>query len=226
MRSLASSSDLPPRLSLSLVVAVLLGTLILCTYDMRHTPPGVASDALQDVGDGFRISRGIPFPADFTDRPEMPYRFWIAAWLLLLGPHIFAAQVSQTFVALLTIALTYRAGLSVLAGWRWQRLGSLVAAGAMAAIPPYLFIVRSPYRAILVPPVVLLVVITLLRAYRRGQHRHWATTGFWASCGLQTYLAGIAVPIWTATVVGFMLIIPARAKRFRWSQALCFVLGA
>ncbi len=156
----------------------------------------------------------------------MPYRFWIAAWLLLLGPHIFAAQVSQTFVALLTIALTYRAGLSVLAGWRWQRLGSLVAAGAMAAIPPYLFIVRSPYRAILVPPVVLLVVITLLRAYRRGQHRHWATTGFWASCGLQTYLAGIAVPIWTATVVGFMLIIPARAKRIRWSQALCFGLGA
>jgi hypothetical protein len=218
-------SDLSPRLTLALVVAVLLGTLLLCTYDMSRVPPAVPSDATQNLADALRISRGIPFPADFQTRPEPAYRFLLAGWMVLLGPNIFATQVCQVLLALLTVALTFRAGLSVLSGRRWRRLGSLVAAGTMAAIPPYQFIVRAPYRAILVPPVTLLVVIVLLLAYHTMRQRHWTAAGFWASCGYHTHLAGIAVPIWAVAVVGSLLIIPPRSRRIGWRHALFFGLG-
>src|SRR5258706_11529503 len=142
------------RASLILIVALLLGLTFIAAYDNAHTRPGVASEAMLDLGDALRISRGIPFPADFTDRPEMSYRVLLAGWFLLLGPNVFAAQMNQICIALLTVALTYRAGLLLLSGHPWRRLGALIAAGTFAAIPPYLFNIRSPYRALLVPLVV------------------------------------------------------------------------
>src|SRR3954465_14079488 len=89
------------RIALLLMVALLIGLALICAYDMSHTPPGVPSDAMLDVSDGLRISRGVPFPADFTDRPEMPYRVLLAGWFILLGPSIFAALVNQIFVELI-----------------------------------------------------------------------------------------------------------------------------
>jgi hypothetical protein len=217
--------DVSHRQALILVIALLVGTVFISVHAIAHTPPGVASDAMLDVGDGFRISRGYAFPADFTDRPEMTYRYWLTALFILFGPHIFTALAGQVFIALLTAALAYRAGLILLAGYSWRRLGAWVAAGTMVAIPPYLFMIRSPYRAILAPPVVLGTLIALLSAYHSRKRWQWALAGFIASFGLQTYLAAVSIPVWTAMVVGHQLVIPPRGKRIDWREALSVVLG-
>ncbi len=223
------SAHLSYRQALTLIVALLIGAAFVFTYDLAHTPPGVASDAMGTVGEALRIMRGIPYPAVFGGEPEPAYRFILAGWMLLTGPYILTTQFFQVLVAILTIALTYRAGIALLIDHPWRRLGALIAAGTMAAIPPYLFIVRMQYRTILVPPLVLLTFILLLRAYRSGRSRTWALAGFAAGLNMHTYPSGIATPLW---LVGLLIhqavipiIFPRSGKRIRWSNVGSAVIG-
>jgi len=228
-RTTEQSAYLSYRHALTLIIALLIGAAIIFTYDLAHTPPGVASDAMGTVGEAFRIMRGIPYPATFGGEPEPAYRFILAGWMLLTGPYILTTQLFQVLVAILTIALMYRAGLELLRDHPAPRLGALIAAGTMAAIPPYLFIARMPYRTVLVPPLVLLTFILLLKAHRSGRSRTWAWAGFVAGLNMHTYPSGIATPLWVVGLLLHQLIIPVifprNGKRIRWLNLLATVGG-
>src|SRR5258708_38895284 len=144
--------DIPRAWGLVLIVAITLGATSIRVYDSANTPPGLTFDTTWDLADALRISRGIPFPADFDTRPEPAYRWMLAASFVLLGPHVYSTLVFQALVSALTVALTYEAALVLLSGHSWRRLGALVAAGAIVANAAPLLPVRSPYRSILLAP--------------------------------------------------------------------------
>ncbi|MBL8116471.1 MAG: hypothetical protein JNJ78_03005 [Anaerolineae bacterium] len=190
------SRRLSSRYPWLLIGLLLWGAACLRFLDLAHTPPGMAFDLTWDLADALRISRGIPFPAVFDTRPEPLFRFLLAGWGSLTGFHVFTLFAFEAFVGVFAVALTYRAALTLLAGQPARHLGALVAAGALAAMMPHVFLSRSTYRAVLVPLVVLLVFILLLRSSRTHHNRGWFAGGFVASVGLHTYLAGILTPFW------------------------------
>jgi hypothetical protein len=221
----AALPDLLYKQALILCTVILFTAFFIRIYDLAHTPPGVPFDAMDSLADSLRISQGIPFPLAFGSQPEPVYRYIIAGWFILTGPYVFTALVFNAFVSIFTVALAYLAGLLVLDGFAWRRLGSLVAAAAMAAITPHVYLSRAPYRAILLPPVVLATLIILLVAYRSKRKRDWALGGLLAGCGLHTYLAGIITPFWALGLIGHQLLIPERGKRLSWRQAGFAILG-
>src|SRR5688572_9535865 len=166
--------DISFRLSLLLITALLIGAFFVLSSDLAHTPPDVPSDATHNLGEGLRISRGIPFPADFGRAPEPTFRYLVAGAFVLFGPHVFTGRLVPVFLTFLAIALTYRGGVLLLAGQRWQRLGALVAAGAVAAMTPLLILARDLYRAATLPPLVVAVFVVLMFALSTRRPRFWA----------------------------------------------------
>src|SRR5690242_17216742 len=106
----------------------------------KDMPPGIAFDTTWDFADALRISRGIPFPAVFDTRSEPFYRWLLAAGFVLWGPTVFSALLIPILITLLTVALAYGAGLAVLVGRSWRRVGALFVAGVVAANPAQLFL--------------------------------------------------------------------------------------
>ncbi len=209
---------------LILIVALLIGAAFIRVYHLASVPPGVASDSAMTLSDALRISRGIPFPATFGPEPEPLYRYLLAAWMLLTGPSEFSAMFFQTMVALPTVALVYRAGLSLLRGWRWRHLGAFVAAGAMAALAPNVFLARNIYRIILMPPVVLLAFMLLLEASRTGKKTQWALGGFFAAFCMHIYPPGLLAPLWSTGFVMHQWITSWRQRRL-WRNTLWMFIG-
>ncbi|MEP7285102.1 MAG: hypothetical protein ABI947_04960 [Chloroflexota bacterium] len=222
-------TDISRSWAFVLITVLLLSATFIRAYDLTGTPPGLSFDATWNLADGLRISRGIPFPAVFDTRPEPVYRWIVATSFVLLGPHVYSAQVFQVLLGTLTVALTYAAGLALLNGREWRRLGALVAAGAMAANVAHLFLIRNLYRSALLPPVILLIVIVLLRTVhsQRGkpQNRLWTLGGFLGGLGLHTYLAGIMTAPLVAGFAVHQVIFPPRERRANWRVILWTALG-
>src|SRR5215468_1991000 len=112
--------DLGPRLTLTALCLLIIGIVFIYTYNATITPPGVLSDNVYNLSDALRISRGIAYPwvlgfraavVGRGDDPEIFYRFLLGGWFRLAGADVFQALVLQVFINLLTVALTFRAGL-------------------------------------------------------------------------------------------------------------------
>ncbi len=217
--------DIPRAWGLVLIVAITLGATFIRVYDSANTPPGLTFDTTWDLADALRISRGIPFPADFDTRPEPAYRWMLAASFVLLGPHVYSTLVFQVLVSALTVALTYEAALVLLSGHSWRRLGALIAAGTIAANAAHLFLVRSPYRSILLPPILLIAVILFLKASRSQQNRTWALSGFVSSLGMHVYIAGLLTPVWAAGFAIHHVMFGSGKWRQRIQHVLWLTLG-
>ncbi len=222
----AARPDLSPCLASALGLLLLLGAWFLRVHALTATPPGLEPDAAHNTIDALRISRGgLPFPLDFDTRPEPAYRFILAGWFVLVGPGIVTARLLSGLIGLLTVALAYRAGLGLLGGSAWRRLGALVAAGALAAMMPHLFLSRSIFRALLLVPVVLVTLVAALDARRTGKNRSWAVAGFMAGLGVHTYTAGIATPIWYGVFLAHQMTLPRRGERIGCRAVLFSLLG-
>lgn len=213
----ATRSDLPGGLALILVVVLLLGAWFIRVYDFAHTPPGMESDTTWDLLDALRINQGVPLMLYFDTRPEPAHRFILAGWVALTGFRVTTARLLQTLLGMLTLALTYRAALTLLHDRDWRRLGGVIAAGALAAMTPHVFLSRTHYRVILVPIVILATLIFLLRARRQYRRRVWLFGGFAGGCGLHTYVAGTMTLPWIIGFLGHQMIFPERGRRLRWS---------
>jgi len=218
-------TDMPRRWALALMVALLLGAAFVRVYDLAATPPGEAFDTTWDLADALRISRGIPFPAVFDTRSEPLHRFMLGGMFVLIGPSIFTARLLSAFFGILTVALTYRAGLEVLHGKSWRRLGALLAAGALAAIVPHIFLSRVSYRVVLTPIAFLATLTLLLRASRTQSGRAWLVGGFFAGSGLHTYLAGIALLPFLGGALLHQAVIAPRSERIRPRNILLAIVG-
>jgi hypothetical protein len=217
--------DISFRLSLILITALLIGAFFVLTNDLAHTPPDVPSDATHNLGEGLRISRGIPFPADFGRAPEPTFRYLVAGAFVLFGPHVFTARMVPVVLAFLAVALTYRGGLLLLAGQRWRRLGALVAAGTVAAMTPQLILARDLYRAATLPPLVAAIFVVLLFAVHTRRPRYWAAGGFLSGLAMMCHLAGVMAPPWAAGLGLHQIIVPGNGKRIGWRNGAAFVLG-
>jgi len=228
-QTIARQIDIPRPVALFLIALLLLGATWIRSYKVTSVPAGYAFDATWDLADGLRISRGIPFPGYFETRSEPAHRWMIAASFVLLGTHVYSVEVLQIFIALLTISFTYTAGLALLAGQDWRRLGALIAAGVVAASVPNLFVSRIAYHAALVAPVVAFAAALLLRANRRIETSKdkqnkwvWFLGGFVGGMGVHTYQSGIVTPVW---VVGFVIHRLIFGRPRRWSIVLWTALG-
>jgi hypothetical protein len=206
------------------VILVLLISFFVRISNLSTVPTGTAFDATYNLAESLRISKGISFPLAFTDRPEPLHRFLLGSWFAVAGASFFTARLFQSLVALLTIALAYRAGRAI---WRHEStawLAALVCAGTLAAMTPHLFVSRTAYRAVLTPPVVLLTIILLLRAVRTARRRDWLLGGFVAGLNVYTYLAGIAAIPW---LIGYLChqSILQKGRRLRWQYLGMVAVG-
>jgi uncharacterized membrane protein len=204
-------------------VVIVLGGFWVRVHDLAHLPPGFVFDA-EGLADALRLARGIPFPLYFDTRPEPLYRFVLAGWFHLAGTSFFAALFMSALISTLGIALAYQAGRVLLRGTSGAQVGALIAAAALAASMPNVFLARSTYRLVLLTPVLFLAVIMLLRAARSRRWQRWALAGGITTFAVHTYLAGIAAIGWLA---GFLLHQALVQKpRPRWKNILSAGLGA
>ncbi len=217
--------DLSSQWALILVTALLLGTFLVYSYDLAHTPPEVPSDATEMLADGMRISGGIPFPADFGTSPEPAFRYVIGGWFALTGLYVYTARLVPVMLSLLTVALTYQAARRLLWQRAWNRVGALIAAASIAASTPFLILGRDLYRASLLPPLVALTAIMLLTAVRSTQPWRWAVTGFLAGLAMHTYLAGLMSIPWAVGMMGHQLLTRPAGKRLCWRAVIYFAAG-
>jgi hypothetical protein len=220
--SLNSQHDLSPRMGNIAAVLVLLSAAFIYLHGIAHFPPAPVNDGYLGLVDGLRISRGIPLAPIFLSDPEPAYRYLMGLWFVVAGAHLTTALFFQVCISLITVALTYRAGLLLLHRQPYGRLGALLAMGGVASLVPLIYYSRTTYRAILTPAIVLAALVMLLTAYRRRKHRQWLLAGFLGGCGVHAYLASTITPLWISGFLAHQLLVApqkTRQRKLSWREA-------
>ena len=144
---------------------------------------------------------------------ESLYHYLLAAHGALFGLSFFSIKLVSVLVGLATIPALYG-----LASCLYDRQVALVAAGFLAVSKWHVILSRSGYRAVTMPLAVVLVLLTTVRALRRGRGTDFALAGIAVGLGMYTYNAFFVVPptLAAALVIEIGLQGWQSWRRYRW----------
>ena len=176
---------------LALLVGILLLACFLRVYLWQEIPPGVhvdeAINGLNSLGILVRDHNTIYF--ENSDGREILLPYLIAFAFRLFGISLFAFKMVPLAISLLTIVVIYQLGREL-----FNRQVGLLAAFLMAVSKWHLLISRVTHEAVPLPLLTALVILFLVRAFRRGKWRDYLACGLFLGLGMYTYPAFRAVP--------------------------------
>ncbi len=149
----------------------------------------------------------------------MPMIYYAMALVLQVLPFVeWAIRVPTVLAAVLSIALTYFAGLRLYG----DRLAALVAAFVLASAPAFFILSRYALDYTWPVPFILGWLLCLLIALDSPRSRWWlAASGLCLGVGWYSYISSIVMmPLYVLATIGVLL-----ARRRDWRDAAAFVAG-
>jgi hypothetical protein len=183
---------------LILLLAITLLAAFLRLYRIDSLPPSDGYDQAAYGLDVLAILKGahpIFFPSNFGR--EALFSYLITLCYLVIGDVAIAVYVTSAIAGVLAVPATYLAAEEILHDEEGAlgRLGSLLAALALAVLYWHFSWSRLGMRAILVPLLASTTVWLMLRGLRTGSHWAFAGCGLSLGLSLHTYQAARALPL-------------------------------
>lgn len=214
------------RHRLVIITLILLAAVFTRLWKLGEAPPGLQHDELFKAQEGQSIITDGNFQVFYETNQghEGGYVWLLAVSYMLFGNSLLMVKMPAFWCGLLTVALLYRV-VRELYGFR-----PAVFASGLAAVSFWtIFTSRVGLRAVLLPPVILLVIWGLWRICY-SQRAHWKLsifTGLLLGFAIYTYTASIAL---YAAYAGFLITLALFDRptfKNRWRELLLVtVLGA
>jgi hypothetical protein len=214
-----TGSKHPGNLHYAVLGLVLVVGFWLRLVDLEQYPPGISADEAATVLDAFDLSQSGSYPLyeDFgrqedNPRPEPLYQLLLGFTNTFFGSSIWAYRYVAVLTGLLTLATLYWAVRPLLRSiWpsisiTWLHLAALIAVLALAVTISHITLSRTVYRAILQPPLMLLLVGFLFRAIPRNRLRDYLWSSVCLAAAMYTYTAALALPAVLALVSFYLLL--------------------
>ena len=212
-----------PNLGLALMTSLLLVLFWFGMEQLQDIPPGMHPDVAENLADGLRISRSGTFPLYLQTRPEPVWRFFLALTIKWTDAVFFAGRFAGVLVTLVTAALTYRAVVALLRFLPWTTPDLRLVAGALSVSAlisnvAFHFIFIQPYRALLLPCAIALLLLVWSYAWTKRTNRAFFLAGLAASIPINIYTAGLVVPPTVLLFTILMQFVLPRKHRLSWRQ--------
>lgn len=185
------------RLDSLLLVGILVIAAFLRFYRLDSLPPGDNVDSAEYGLDALGILQGErPVFVPTNRGREALFSYLVAASFMVLKPSTLGIYATSALVGLATVPLVYLVGqeLFIEEDRNRRRAASLLAALTVAVSYWHLNWSRYGVRAILVPLVCALGVLTLARGLRTGSRSAFLACGAVVGLSLYTYQAARALP--------------------------------
>ncbi|HEX9116595.1 MAG TPA: hypothetical protein VGA61_11045 [Anaerolineae bacterium] len=225
-----------------LLITVLLAAA-LRLWQLPVLPPGLSYDEAVNGVDAATVLGGGSFPIYFlaNNGREPLFIYLQVPAIALLGFHPYSLRLVAALIGIVTVPLIYAAGRALLppvrsdadepegqVSFRWP---ALLAAGGLAVSYWHVSLSRLGLRAILLPPLSILLRLAFWRGWSRGDRRAYAAAGLWLALALYTYTAARLLPLVLAAFVLSEAIVDlwrgragdaghARVLRAAWRQRL------
>ena len=205
-----------------LAAALVLTRLTLLAYGLRDPSQAILEDSYEylDLAGNLRQSgQFMRSDGEPTNRTPV-YPVFLAALQSVFGSEPAVVIIAQSGVSIATGFLAYLAGRSI-AGAK----AGLWALGLYAVNPNALFWSYPVLTETLFAFWIILSVALLAAGVQSGRNILYAASGLALAVGVLTRPIGVyLVPIWVVSVVAMQWV--ARRPKFRWGQAVGFLLAA
>ncbi|NLT73113.1 MAG: glycosyltransferase family 39 protein [Chloroflexi bacterium] len=162
------------------------------------------------------------FPIFFESHPgrEGLFFYLAAAVASVAGLSHVSIKIAAALIGVASIPVMYWLGKEM-----WDRWAGAAAAVLLSISHWHIILSRMGYRAVLLPPLASLCLLFAVRGLMTGQPRWYALSAGFAALCLQTYNAGMVVPL---LLMGALLIAAAFRRqlqvRISWSMVLLCAL--
>ncbi len=211
---------------LILLTLILLLAAFLRMHRLGSVPPGIAYDEGQIVWDTIRVSQYGWFPAYNDSRAEPLARYLTGLLIAIGGRTIFTARLMNVFWGMLTVAMAYRAIVSLL--WRepQRQIAGLVGAGVLAVLVTPIALTHFADRGTFMVVIMMTAIHFLAQAWRRNRRGWWAAAGFFLMGSVHTYTAAVFFPFTIIPILLHQAIFQFGELRARLRNLPFLLLGA
>ena len=202
------------RIELTLVVLLLLLAFFFRTYELTGLGLGLEHDEVAEwqIADGIRHGQHALFFKEAYGQEPL-FLYLMAGSVTLFGDNVFAIRLTSVFVAMLTLAASYR----LLRRMFSPTVALMALAGLSIALWP-VFWGRVGLRAMTLPLMLALGFDWLWRGLTKdeGKSRPFILAGIFFGLSAYTYLSSRALPILLAVFTLYLALFARKKMRGKW----------